>query len=384
MSFLSLVFILLIYWLGKEIGGKWMGAAAALFAAISPAQIDNSFSVWNAAADPFLALLAMIFLIRFYKEKKAFDIFLLGFIVSLAITIHFQNALIGPLVLIAILTSKPKIKNFAYMVIGLLIPILPFLYFDLRFNWFETRRIFDYITIGQYRIWVPNRWLTYAGVYWPKTWAYIVGGNIWVGGLIITLLSLLFIFRLKDMKKYILFYLIAIGFVLEVILFRYWRGERFAYFSHFAHPAVILLTAWVAVELYRIRKIIGLIFVSLLIIFTFNESLKNLKDRELTLPRVNLLKNEIYANYPQDKFETYGCIYNGALISHPLSFVMYSEGRNEIGGVKIGVCQLADKSFDWKVLSGEDVKDENSAWFNETTSTVYKSMTEWWKENPPR
>jgi hypothetical protein len=97
-----------------------------------------------------------------------------------------------------------------------------------------------------------------------------------------------------------------------------------------------------------------------------------------------LLKNEIYANYPQDEFETYGCIYNGALISHPLSFVMYSEGRNEIGGVKIGVCQLADKSFDWTTLSEEDVKGENSAWLNETTSTVYKSMTEWWKENPPK
>src|SRR3990167_10144394 len=53
MSFISIIFIILVYWLGKGIGGKWLGLIAALFAAISPAQIDNSFAVWNAAADPF-------------------------------------------------------------------------------------------------------------------------------------------------------------------------------------------------------------------------------------------------------------------------------------------------------------------------------------------
>lgn len=433
-SISSLIFIFLIFWLGKEIGGKWFGAIAALLAAVSPAQIDNSFSIWNAAADSFLALLAMTFLVRFYKlprarsprycllslheraehsrssevcirsrihprlniqflagystseykGKRAFDIFLLGFIVSLAITIHFQTFLLTPLVLAAILTARPKLKNFIYLAIGFVIPFLPFLFFDLRFGWFWFRSVYIYITIDQYMIWVPNRWLTYAGIYWPQTWGQIIGGGRWLGGLVIVLLSMLTLLRLKDFKKYKLFYLIAISFVLEVILFRYWRGERFSYFSNFAHPAVVILTAWVIVEIYKLNKTAGIILGLIIFSASVLGAYRNLEDRQITFSKIKSLRSEIYAKYPKDKFEVYGCVYSGALISHPLSLMMYSDGRDDASGVKIGVCYLSDKSINWTILRDEDVKEEKSPWLDHSTSNVYKTMTEWWKENPPK
>ncbi len=408
MSFLSFLFLYLIYILGKEIGGKWLGILATLMAAISPAQVDNSFSTWNAAADGLLALIALILLLKFFDTKRPIYAFFIGFVVSLAVTIHFQTTLLAPIILVAVLTSRPKLKNLIFMALGSFIPLLPFLYFDLRFDWFESRRIYDFATIGQYRIYVPNRWLTYAGVYWPTTWGAIVGGNKYIGGLLIALLALFSLQKLKfwgsykqslrsssfdkqsfsanklrtvGLKK---FFLVAISFALAVVMFRYFRGERFAYYSHFAHPYVIVLSAFVILEVYKYKKIAGIGLALVVIVFTFWQSLSNLKPRGITLSSINSLKAEIYAKYPGEKFDIYGCIYNGALISHPLAYVMYFEGRNSMNGLKIGVCQLTDRTIAWNEIPPESLSGESSPWLNVSTENVYKTMTEWWKINRPK
>ena len=62
MSLLSVIFVGFIFLIGKEIGGRWIGLIAALLGAISTAQIDNSFTVWNAGIDPMISLLAIFFL----------------------------------------------------------------------------------------------------------------------------------------------------------------------------------------------------------------------------------------------------------------------------------------------------------------------------------
>lgn len=380
MSFLSLTFVVLIFWLGKEIGGKWLGLISSFFAAISPAQIKNSFSVWNAAIDPFLALLALIFLIRFYNHKKALDIFLLGFIVSLATTIHFQNALLIPLLLIAIVTSRLRLKNVLALIVGVIIPILPFVFFDLRFNWFWIRSAYIYVTIDQYFIWVPNRWLTYAGVYWPATWGSIVGGNQIMGGLIIFLLSFLTVLKIKEVKKYKHFYLLALSFLLMVIMFRYYRGERFDYFSNFSHAAVIVLSAWVLLELYKYKKVLGFAFGILLTITTLNQSIQTLEKNGVSYLKINQLKNLLYKNFPYHNFNIKGCTHGGGLISHPLSYFIFYDNRGNVDGLNIGVCDSKNINVSWKLLS----KEEASGWLHHDTSTVYKTMTEWWKTNPPK
>lgn len=382
-SLFSMGFIFLIYVVGREIGDKWLGIIAALLAAVSFAQIDNSFTLWNAAADSSLALVAIYFLIKFYKTKNPLAAFGLSFAVSLATTIHFQMVLAAPLILIVLVTSRPKLKHFLAAFIGFVIPFLPFLIFDLRFNWFWAKSVWIYLTVDQYRFWVPNRWLTYAGVYWPQTWGYILGVSQWLGGTIITLLSILVIVRLRLAKSHKLFFLIALSFFLEVVMFRYYGGQRFFYFSNFAHPAVIILTAWVLVEVFKLQKIIGLILGLAIFSSALKTSFANLAPRDITLPKINSVKNEIYRQFPDENFDIYGCSFSGALVSHPLALFMYADDRNRLDGEKIGVCYLTDKTIDWHVLSSNEIADKNT-WLKHSTETVYRSMTEWWKINPPK
>lgn len=383
-SLFSLGFVFLIYVVGREIGGKWLGILAALLSAISTAAIDNSLSLWNAAADSFLALLALFFLIRFYKTKGLFFLFGLSFAVSLATTIHFQTVLLLPLVLVAFISSRPRLKYFVAAFAGLAIPMLPFLIFDLRFNWFWIRSVFIYLTVDQYRFWVPNRWLTYAFDWWPATWGYILGIGKWVGFLIIGLFSILTIVRLRDVKQHKIFYLLALSFFLEVVMFRYYGGQRFFYFSNFAHPSVLILTAWVIIEIFRFQKYLGVILGGLIILLSLRTAIANLGPRDYTVSQIKNLKNEIYAGSPDSNLNIYGCGPTGALVSHPLALMIYADGRDKLDGRKIGVCVGSDRSITWLPLPDSELGREDKFWLNHSTENIYRSMTEWWKTNPPK
>ncbi len=384
MSFFSILSIFLVYYLGREIGNKWVGTVAAFFAAISPAAIDNSFSVWNTSADPFLHILALIFLVRFYKFKKSRDIFLTALLVGIAVTVRFQLLITIPIIAVALFSTRPKLKYFLAAVIGFIIPLLPFLIFDLRFHWFEFKRVYDYVTIAQYRIYVPNRWLTYAGVWWPSVWGSVIGSSSLVGGFLIFLVTLATILNLKRFKKNILYFLVAFSFIGEVFLFRYFRGERFVYYGLFAQGPIFTLTAWALWKVFRIQKFVGIALVAVLAVLTLPASFGNFAKRDIPLDRVQLLKQEIYSNFaPDTKFDIYGCSSVGALMGRPLALLMYGEGRNSNKGTKIGVCWDINRKYIWVPLVDGSEKNENS-WFAATTSTTHDSAIEWWKKNPPK
>lgn len=382
MTFLSIVFIYLVFWVGREVGGKWLGLLAAFFAAISSGQIDNSFSVWNTAADPMLGILGVIFLIRFFKHKKLRDILMLSFIVGVAITVRFQNMITIPIIAVALFSTRPKIKYFLMAFLGFILPLLPFLYFDLRYNWFELGRIYDYATIGQYRIYVPNRWLTYAGVWWPEMWGLTIGGSIWVGGLLIFLVSIFTLTNLKSFRSNIIYYLVATAFVLEVILLRNFRGERYVYYSLFAQGTILILSSFAILNIYKYQKIAGIILILIISFLTLQQSFKNLESREITFSKIDSFKREIYNSNKAESYDIYGCSYNGSRIGRALALLIYGDEKNKEGGLKIGVCESKD-GYGWFVLTDEEAANRDS-WFAATTSTTHREAIEWWKENPPK
>lgn len=382
MTFFSVLFIYLVFWVGREIGGKWLGLLAAFFTAISPGQVENSFSVWNTSADAFLILLATIFSIKFFKTKKVLWIFLVAFTISFAITVRFQMMITMPVILAALFCVRPKIKYFLAAILGFAIPLLPFLIFDLRFNWFEIRRFWDYTTIGQYRFYVPNRWLTYAGVWWPDVWGQALGGNKLIGGILIFLVSIFTVLSLKNFKKNSIYFLLAVPFVGEVIIFRYFRGERYIYYSLFAHGAILILSAYALFKTYKFNKLLGVILILVVSFFSLKLTFKTMNYREIPLSKIISLKQEIYSAYPTDSFDIYGCSFAGARIARPLALLIYGDGRENRGGVKIAVCE-GEESFTWTPITAEDAGNANS-FFAASNAATHSEAIEWWKQNPPK
>lgn len=388
MTLLSLLFIFGIYYLGYLIEGKWLGAFAALGAAISPAQIENSLATWNPTVIPLLTLFSLILLVRYYQTHKLIDIFLLGMTIGLALNIHFQSMLLLPTMLIVVILIRPMrnyLKHIFVLGMGVFIPFIPLIKFDLNFNWYNFRSIFIYLTVGQYNIWVPNRWLTYAGTYWPETWASIIGGHYLISLAIIILLGLFFILKFKTYKHQLPFYLVATTFLMEIILYRYYRGNRFIYYSFFAHPTIILLTAWVVYQLFKLKVVLGLVLSLLILFFSLRTNLDNLKNKPLNFNKINALKKDIYDHYPLRSFDIYACSHYGPDIAHPLALVMYWDNRNYPSGLKIETCYM-NGQLSWKAYSPkESIKlDKEKSKQNFTTAQVFRETVEWWKDSPPK
>lgn len=386
LTFVSLLFIVLIFWLGREVGGKWVGAISALFAAISPAQIDNSLSVWNPAIVPILSLSVLIFLVRFYKRKKVFDLFALGFFTGLSVTIHFQSFLILPAVLVAIILIKPSfgsyLKYIPSVVLGFLIPFVPLIYLDSKLYWYNFTSLFIFLAIDQFNAWIPNRWLTYAFSYWPNAWADIIGGSRWISIFVICVVLAFSLLKLSKIKKNINYFLIAFTFLAEVILYRYYRGQRFQYYSFFAHGPVFVLSAWGTVQLYKFKKVLGAIMLFIVFVFTVSVSVRNFKANSLTLERFNTIKRDIYSIYPGQSFDIYGCMANANSISHPMALLMYWDRRDSLHGIKIGLCESGSE-ISWEpiisTMSGKKI-----IWYERSTEKVYFDTAEWWLKSPPQ
>ncbi|KKP93996.1 MAG: Glycosyl transferase family 39 [Parcubacteria group bacterium GW2011_GWA1_36_12] len=381
MSFLSILFIFVIYWLGNQIGGKKVGGLSAIFAAIAPAQISNSLSVWNPAIVPLLSAIILLFVVQYFNFRKARDIFLFGFTLSLAMSIHFQSMLLFPTLIILLFVTRPSKKHLSYLILGLLIPFLPLIYFDIKHDWYNFKSVFIYLFIDQFSIWVPNRWLSYIFSYWPETWSHVIGGFKFLSGSIIVLLSIFTISNIKKLNNYKVFYLIASIFVLEIVLYRY-RGPRYEYYSFFTHPYVLLLSAWTLKKLTEIQKLIGIIFIIAIVVATLNQSIYDLKETQISLKKIKNLKTEIYSAFPSQKFDIYSCPFSGGVVAHPLSLSMYHDGRNSEAGIGIMACEQS-KGLTWDYIPKNKIpKDAN--YYSLSTSRVYRTTAEWWKNNPPK
>lgn len=380
-TLLSILFIVLIYYAGNKIGGYKVGLLAAIFAAISPLQINNSFDVWNAMADPFIGTIAILLTLKFYETKKIIFAFLLSFSISLAVSIHFQAFFLFPLILVAIFTTRPNIKIILAMFVGGIIPLIPFLYFDVRFHWFETRRIYDYLTVIQYRMYVPNRWLNYAGKFWPENWANIIGGNVYFSYLIIILTALFSFLKLKAYKVNRNYFLVAIAFLISVIMLRYYRGERQFYYTNYAHAFVLLLTSWSVIQVYRFKKFVGIALAVLILYFTVKVSVEQMKPPIVTYGQIRKLVDEIYQKFPERRFTIYECPDGASFIATSVAYEIYFDKKDRSDGIKIGVCFVNDK-ISWRPVADSEI-DKPYMYQNKSSPWVYTQMAEWWVKNPP-
>lgn len=390
---LSLLFIILIYYLGKQLAGPLLGIIAAAYAAVSPAQIENSFTVWNPSIVPFLSLLSVIFLLKFYKKPTAFFAFLTALTVGTAISVHFQSILLLPTILVALgivlKTTKPKaqlFKNLISLFAGFIIPFIPIIVFDINHNWYDTTNLIVYLAVDQYKIYVPNRWLTYAFSYWPQTWGYIIGGSKLAAAFLMTSIAALTIATFKNAGKNALYFILLATFVLEIIMFRYYRGERHFYYSLFAHPAVIILTAWLTINFIKFKKIIGFTAFGVVIASTLPATFKILHTDSISYTEITAAKSQIYSSFPHHKFDIWKCIQLGTSIGHPISYFIYQDGRESRGEdektLEIGVCEYPNNRTYWKVIDKKQAIIDK--WINVSTEQVHRETALWWIDKPPK
>ena len=383
--------------IGKDIHSKKLGLILGFLTAISTSQVSHATNLTSPSMVGIFAFVAIYFFVRYIKTGFIKNAFWMAFIVGTSINIHFQS--IGLLVLVPIsfiLDKNKNLKKLFYLVGGTIVPFIPLIFFDITNNFFESRNWIEYILHGQYAIYIPNRWLTYVGVYWPSSWIKVIGGIEFLGYVVPILFSIFIainIFR-KNLSR-VMFGLIFSFFSIFLML-RYYRGERIDSNLIFLHPFILIFTGWVILKTLKLNHFAGLALALVIIIFTLKMDLIQIKNADnFAAILAQEWREDLIKTFPNKKFSVYDYQYKHVHKSLPL--VLFLEDKNKIDdeGLRIGLYIATTKTnFSYPAIIGTrggyqilnfgqtSVSDlSKEEWANVNTRQIHKSTVEWYKKN---
>lgn len=401
---ISVSLIIIMYKIGVVLENKWFGLILASLTAFSPFQISTGgATVQHSLVGPLTALSLYLFLkIWLKKQSLVWGIFL-GLAIGLAINMHYQSAsfLILPLFF---LLKKKKRLSLATTLLGVFFTALPLLFFELNNHWFNTRNIVRFFLVDQYRLWTPNRWLTYAFKFWPQFWSGVTGLPFVLSFLSIASFAILFTIQALRRKNPIVWLLIAVHFCILVVMVRYWRGEKFFGYLQFFHPYIFLFLGYLIWWLFNSPiRFARFISISLLATAFISGFLKGRKFFQPTFSTVETIKKyqELIKNYPKKTFSVYHC-HNP---NDALGLTLYLDVQKKYNekGRKIGIeshdCLVFEKKKETKKkvakkfpLAGLKVMDLQEAtrgallkagWQLMSPRVVYDDVARWWFKLQP-
>lgn len=390
LSIISVVYIFIMYRIGRILGGENFGLILSFLAAISPAQIISATHLTSHNnTNLFAAASIWIFLIIISKNKSKWWHLLMGFIIGVGMNLHFQmgGLLILPLTL---LITKRNYLNFIFSGFGVICSFIPMLVFEANNHWFTTKNIFAYLTYGKNLTAVSNRWLFYLRDFWPAFWSDALGVPVWFG-MIIMILSLVFIVRFfykNKLSKSFIFLIIA--FLLNFILLRYYWGPKFFGYLNFLRPFVFIFTTFAIVNFKYKKLYLGLLLIVFIIFFSYPRTLSELAPDYFTTTIYKKV-NDLERKYPTKKFALYTCAkkYSSSYNASTFSTLFLLELRHKFDekGFPIGIeedCKLP-KGVDGKnATSLVDFSNAsksailNAGWTSLSFAQMYDSYARWW------
>lgn len=398
MTLTYVLFVFLIIKVGELIKDKTFGIIAGIFACFSTSQIAQGTNLTNQGPQAILALGAIWAGIRYLRVKTPTYLFLLGLFISFGISIHTQaGAGLVMLPIVFFFVRKFDVKSIFLLLLGLFIPYIPILIFDVQNDFVNIKGVIQYLFFDQNKISMEvlgRRWLTYVFDFWPKAWAHIIGGYQPVGYVILLGLSITSLYQIFRKKADNVFVFLLSSFVGMFIILRYIRTPLFDSYLVFISPFIILLTVYFAYFFWKKRILLGILLTSVIVFFSFHKDIQ-----EINHPGNNLLRTTverwqslIFNKFPNEKFSFYDYNLDSRSTSFPLVYYIYFQNKVAGEGRKIGIVKPAKEySFPYEflidtttgyrlyVLSGSQESLEAEGWFSINPREVYESTQNWKK-----
>ena len=364
----SVISVIAMYFIGKEIKGERFGLLLAFIMALSPAELGPITGLSNPnLVSMYASLSLLIFIIALKRAVPSWLYLVWGIVLGVGINDHFQMVgfLILPTLLFVYKFKSIRWKNIILFLAGIVLTFLPLLYFNLTHDWHTIRGIIYFEKIGKYAVYTPNRWLFYIRDFWPNFWSYVTGVPLFFG--IITLIYSLALGFFALYKKNIkpIYLLIFLAFVLNFVSLRYFSGPRENYYFIYLHPFIVL--AFGASIYYSLKNkflfIPGIVISALFLFFVLKEDINRLhiEDRFIDFTKQT---NTIIKNQPNKKFSVYHCGKKDRNRSQAIAFFLYNKNLLNTNGVRIEI-------------KGSDCFLKNG-WFEITPENIYKETVEWY------
>lgn len=343
-ALLGVATVFLIYHVGRKIFNPVVGLMAAALYAVSPLVIIYSRSSWNPNPMPFFTLL-ILYLLYLGVQNKSWKYFLgVGVLYGIALQLHYIELFVGVVIFSFILFSffylkrreiSLLLKQYALTFVGFIVGVSPFLAFELRHGFPNSRTVIDLVLNGS-----PN-----APDLTNKTFIQIVqdvffrvfGRTVWhfpspdrmdlfdknllflwqVLIVSVAFASIFFLLKHKDKLAVALFGM-WLGF--GVILFGFYKKPINDYNFEFLFPLPFLLTAYFISKLYCFKKlgVVGKVLGSALFVFLFGYNLYYLP-----------FKNE--PNRQKDQIKSISEFVLSKTENKPFNFALITPGNSDHG-----------------------------------------------------
>lgn len=393
--------VLLFIYLGKLIGGEKLSLLVGLLAATSPQLVVRSLMLGQHTFISTFSVLLVIGFILLWQKKKLEYAFLMGISLGIALSMHYQviNLFIffPAIFLITSLTFLKRIKAFLIMFLGLLIPSLPLLYWDLQQNFANINNILDYFLIGQYRIYVPNSWKIFLFDFVPWYWSFVIG-RFHVFAFILGVLSGL-TYLVLALKRKLKLEVVVLGVIFFILLFvtRFYKGERSEGYLLYLAPFILIFSSIFISNLlfnkHKYLKIIGVIFLIIILVGNFI-TIKNTYQISPAGAYKNIA-DALIKKYPKYKFSLYVYKYKLYDTSMGLSLIMGFQNKIDEKGFPLGVscygkgCPYGIKPaidvgvaiLDLREVRKEDFDKDKKLWINVNQANVYDDLIGWSKKH---
>lgn len=272
--------VYLIYHIAKEFFDLKTALIASSLYAVSPLVITYSHSSWNPNTVPFFSLLTLYILYKAVTKNKSWKYYLLvGFLLGICIQLHYISLFLAVIVAASLimmhwfLNKKLIIKQLIYyyleIFLGFLIGFSPFILFEVRHGFPNTKTIIQFITSDT----TSHSYATYSAFYQPINDVFfrLFGRLIFnypssvnyssysmlylhIYGLVIIILSIASIIVLLTHKNKFAVILISTWLFFGVILFGLYKKPIYDYYFVFMFPLPFFIIGNLISNICKLRK----------------------------------------------------------------------------------------------------------------------------------
>jgi|GEM_PF-5035988 len=405
-SLLSLGEIYIFYRIGKELENKWLGYIYAVLLAVSASQIILATGLSNPNLVPFFASTALLIFIIIVKRKFSPWLYVLfGFILGMGILAHYQMAGYMLLPLSAIVYKRTKwLQCSLLFILGFVIVLLPLIVVNILTHGQLFSAVLAYLLHGSSNvIYIPNSWKIYLIGFWSSFWPSTLGLPYSIGLVSLLFTCIVFIILLIKKKLQPALLIILFVFLLNFIYFRFYQGERTAYYTYYLQPFIFLFFGYALYTLSLIQKIyaFSIIIILLCIILMTLQSFSLLSPAPSQIAYMSLA-HTLTRQYQKRNIILYSCKSTQLYRTEGLVFALQTmKIKGSETPIKLGIqSDLLDKlcsevssittdtyknklgTFRFVDISNmNDTMLYKKGWVLVNEKKIYNAITQWWYPN---
>lgn len=153
--------IYLVFHVGSKMFHPIVGLVGASLYAVSPLVIAYSRSSWNPNLVPFFSLLLVYLLWKYAIHKTMILAFFIGIVSGMGIQFHYLYSILiaFSLLILVFFSRKAVLKHGVVWFFGLFLMLSPFVAFEFRHSFPNTRALINFFLKGNETAFVPARFI---------------------------------------------------------------------------------------------------------------------------------------------------------------------------------------------------------------------------------